>query len=47
METPAEERGGYDDEVEQEAYEQAAETDQDPDGGPASDPDEARPPADE
>jgi hypothetical protein len=46
METPAEERGGYDDELEQEAYENA-ERAEDPDAGPASEPDDPRPPDDE
>ena len=46
--TPGDREHGYDDVQEEEAYEQAEHAEQgDPDAGPASDPDEARPPDDE
>jgi hypothetical protein len=44
--TPGDREHGYDDELEQEAYENAEKAG-DEDAGPASDPDEPRPPADE
>lgn len=44
--TPGEREHGYDDQVEQEAYEEAEQAG-DEDAGPASSPDEPRPPADE
>ena len=47
--TPGDREHGYDDVQEEEAYEQAeqAEPSGDPDAGPASDPDDPRPPDDE
>jgi hypothetical protein len=44
--TPDDREHGYDDQVEQEAYERAEESG-DQDAGPASTPEEPRPPADE
>jgi hypothetical protein len=44
--TPGDREHGYDDELEQEAYENAAEAG-DEDAGPASEPDDPRPPDDE
>jgi len=44
--TPSEREHGYDDQLEQEAYEEAEQAG-DEDAGPASSPDEPRPPADE
>jgi hypothetical protein len=46
METPGDREHGYDDQVEQEAYEQAEQAG-DEDAGPAGSPEEPRPPQDE